>query len=168
MWLLEIYDNYVKKITDTWENQISYEEWWKYSEYTEWYAFRDWNFKEKVIETLERPYYKKVFLIVLSAIFSSSNEEEFLNLLNKYSSRFFAEKFCQAWEDLIEKKTIFSAELDFISDDWLKNFLLMNSWNWRKYENNNLKKDEETFIHSIVQHVYDKIDERILQKFQNK
>lgn len=159
--LNEIYDNFVNELLETGENKISYNEWWKEVEYTEWYAFRDSGFREKILGIIEKPYFKRVFLIVLSSLFSSSNEEQFLDVLDRYLSAFLSKKLLKEGEDLYEKKTYIRAYLGFTEDHYLKNKLILEGWDWKKYDNAPLMLKGNKSIFTIVEHIYEKIENDI-------
>lgn len=166
MSLQKIYENCINWLKNTWDWKdeiISYTEWWKQIEYTEWYGFRNNAFKERIKETIEKPYFKSVFHIVNSAILSSNNEKQFLHLLDRYLSSFFAKKLLKKWEDFDVQKTIFAAELDFISDDYLKNKFLMEKWDWKKFENSDLKPENNIYIYSFVEYIYEEVEKKILK-----
>lgn len=162
MWLKNIYKNCIENLQNT-DDNIAYRKWWRYIEYTEWYSFRNNLFKEKIKEIIEKPYFEKVFYIVYSAILSSNNEKQFLHLLDRYLSAFFAKKLLKKWEDFDEKKTIFAAELDFISDDYLKNKFLIEKWDWKKFENSDLKSENNIYIYSFVEYIYEEVEKKILK-----
>ncbi len=160
--LHKIYNQFVKKLSDTGKNQIHYDVWWRYFEYTEWYWCRENHFKKRVDEMINKPYFKNVFLIVTSAILSSSNEEQFLDILDRYLSRYFSEKTLKEWEDIFVKKTYIRAHLDFINDSYLKYKFLLEKWNWWIYDNSALNLNDNPSIISVVEYVHDKVEKVIL------
>ncbi len=159
--LLWLYEDFKWKLLEGSEVQTSYEENWKYIEYSEWYGFRENLFKNKVEDLLNKQYFKQVFLIVNSAILSSNNEEQFLNLLNKYLSSFLAKKLLKSWEDFEEKKTFIWAYLDFQNNDFLKNKLQIEKFNWWKYNNSSLIWVKNKSIVTLIETIYDEIEKNI-------
>lgn len=166
-WLLNIiYDSYINNMLNTGENQISYINWWwKIVEYTEWYAFRDLGFRDRINETIEKPFFKSIFLLVLSAFLSANNEENFLDLLDRYLSGFLSKKLLKEWEDLYEKKTYIRAYLNFIEDNYLKQKLSLENWDWEKYDNSPLSLKDNKSIYSYVDYIYEKIEQEILSNY---
>jgi hypothetical protein len=161
-WLKWYFESFKKSIVDKGANQISYtDKDGKYQEYTEWYAFRESAFNEKVFEILNKPYFEKIFYIVLSAILSSNNEEQFLNLLDKYLSAFLAKKLTIYSDDFEERKYYIMANLNFINDNFLKHKLQIEQFDWSKYNNWDLNSKEYESIFSIVDYVYSEIESKI-------
>jgi len=136
-----------------------------YQEYTEWYWFRENIFRDNILNILEKTYFQKVFYITTSAILSSNNEEQFLNLLEKYLASYFAKRFLESWEDIDEKKTFFRAYLDLTNNEYIKQKLIMEKFDFEKFKNNNLKWNENMIIFSLVNNIYDIVDEEILKKY---
>lgn len=166
-WLLnEIYEGFVEKLVNKDKAQISYTNWnWNHVEYTEWYAFREWGFRDRVNETLEKPFFKYIFILTLNAFLSASNEENFLDLLDRYLSVFLSKKLLKEWEDEYEKKTYIRSDLDFVNDEYLKQRLLLENWDWKKYDNSPLSIKDNNSIYTYVDYIYDKIKKEILSKY---
>ena len=89
--LSEKYEDFVNRLTNSIGNKlqkvISYEENWKYMEYTEGYAFRESYFENKMVEIISDELFKKVFYCVYSAYYTANSLENFIYLLSKFLSR---------------------------------------------------------------------------------
>jgi len=166
IWIKWIYDEFCERIfiNDDDEKVTSYERGGDLVEYTEWYAFRENSFNERINTILEQPYFKSIFYITTTSFLTSNNEEQFLNLLDRYLSAFLSKKINKFSDDIDENKTYIRAELDFINDSFLKNKLLMERIDWNKFNNWDINSKEHNSIFSTVDYIYTEVYNKILKE----